>query len=142
MLRIRTVLPLLLLVSGCLDIPPFGSAGMLVEQDGDVLWVTPTASVFTNGAVTLEVSVTGPADAIELYKDTTLLARLTEPPFRFVWDTVPEAEGTYVLSAHLVRADRRLVSSTRSVTVDRTPPTVVSRSPAAGDANVPSHAPV
>jgi hypothetical protein len=127
LLRSRLALPigLVLLLAGCT--PP----ATLV-----VLLTSPDADLFTNGSVAVQVTVSGGTpDRVELFLDGTLLTQLPAP-YAFGWDTGSIAEGVYQLEARATLGGGVFVSAPRSVTVDRTPPTVTSRSPAPGSGGI------
>ncbi|MFP2924161.1 Ig-like domain-containing protein [Pyxidicoccus sp. 3LG] len=103
-----------------------------------VRWATPSESTsYVNGALPFEVVVEGGTpDAVELLRDSTLLIRLTEPPYTFTWETTSEAEGEYQLTARAARGASSFTSAARTVVVDRTPPSIVTLTPAVSAANV------
>jgi hypothetical protein len=111
-----------------------------VLQPGELLvrWGTPTqAKIFVNGVLPLAVSVEGgTADSLEFLKGSVLLARLVTPPYQFNWDTTQEAEGTYEIVARATRRSSTFSSTTLTVVVDRTAPSVLSRTPQPGAASV------
>jgi hypothetical protein len=97
-----------------------------------VSWGAPTETVFTNGTVTVSVSVTGGTpELVKLLLDGAPVATLT-PPYTHPWDTRALPERTYSLVVRASTAGRAFNSPTRTVVVDRTPPQVVSRNPAPG----------
>ncbi len=103
---------------------------------------SPTATAYTKGTVDVQVSVSSdPQGSVVLLKNGVLLATLSAP-YKYAWDTAPEPEGQYVLTARIRPANQGfdspndIVSPPRTVIVDRTPPTVVNRAPAPGSSNV------
>ncbi|RKH48043.1 Ig-like domain-containing protein [Corallococcus sicarius] len=100
-----------------------GKAGDLV-----VNWIVPTpGKAFTNGPLLLQFTVGGgTAEAVEILKDASVLAKPSGTPYAFTWDTTQEAEGTYQLSIRAIRDGAIFLSTPRTVTVDRTAPTVSS----------------
>lgn len=118
---------LLMLMLGRCETPPPPSLGVSISSP-------LMATVHTNSPVTFQVTVTGGTpDSVDLLRNETLLVTLT-PPYQYVWDTTQEAEGTYVIQAQASLGTRQFRSSTVSVVVDRTPPTVLARSPEPGAA--------
>lgn len=114
---------------------------LTVVRLGDLLvsWTGPSQdTVYVNGSLPLQVSVEGgAADYVELLKGETVLTRLTAAPYQFTWDTTQTAEQTYTLTARAVRgASTFTTNGAKTVVVDRTAPTVVSRAPAPGASNV------
>ncbi len=103
---------------------------------------SPSATAYTKGTVDVQVSVSSdPQGSVVLLKNGVLLATLSAP-YKYAWDTAPEPEGQYVLTARIRPANQGfdspndIVSPPRTVIVDRTPPTVVNRAPAPGSSNV------
>lgn len=127
---LATVLVFLLVAAAC-DVAPIDTVVGL-----DVQISSPSQDVFTNDSVTLQVVVAGgTADEVQLLRDGVVLVTL-EAPYTFDWDTTGEPEGTYELRARASAGGQEFVSDVRVVTVDRTAPTVVSRTPTPGDDNV------
>lgn len=110
-----------------------GKAGDLV-----VNWVVPTpGKAYTNGPLLLQFTVGGgSAEAVEILKDASVLAKPSGTPYSFTWDTTQEAEGTYQLSIRAIRGGATFLSTPRTVIVDRTAPTVSSFLPARNAAAV------
>jgi hypothetical protein len=142
----------LLLSSACLEIPesePVGTGGepdageLGAPPDSGVPPVTlevtltqPVQPVYTRETVSLAVGVKGGVpDTVEVLQGTRVLATLTAP-YTYTWDTRQEAEGTYMVSARATVGGRSFGSTGVTVVVDRTAPTVVSRSPAPGATGV------
>lgn len=113
---------------------------LTVVKLGDLLvsWASPSLDkLYVNGQLPLEVTVEGgTADYVEVLKGQTVLKRLTASPYQFTWDTTQEADGDYVITARAVRSSGTFTGTTKSVTVDHTAPTLVSRSPAVDASNV------
>jgi hypothetical protein len=63
-------------------------------------------------------------------------------PFDYDWDTTPEREGPHTLVARATSGALSVDSPVRTVFVDRTPPGVVSASPASGDAEADTLQPI
>ena len=116
-----------------------GKAGDLV-----VNWVVPApGKAYTNGPLLLQFTVGGgAAEAVEILKNTTVLAKPSGTPYSFTWDTTQEAEGTYQLSIRAIRGGATFLSTPRTVTVDRTAPTVSSFLPARNAAAVGVREPI
>jgi Bacterial Ig-like domain len=103
---------------------------------------SPAATAHTKGTVDVQVSISSdPQGSVVLLKNGVLLATLSAP-YKYAWDTAPEPEGQYVLTARIRPTNQGfdspsdIVSPPRTVIVDRTPPTVVNRAPAPGSSNV------
>jgi len=100
---------------------------------------TCLSCVYTNGIVSGQPSFTVKAGddvgvtKVELYKDGTLLGTDTSSPYTFTWDTTLETDGSvHTLQAKAYDAAGNIgSSSTATVTVDNTPPTVAVSSPLA-----------
>jgi hypothetical protein len=102
----------------------------------EVTLTQPVQPVYTRGTVSLAVGVKGGVpDTVEVLQGTRVLATLTAP-YTYTWDTRQEAEGTYMVSARATVGGRSFGSTAVTVVVDRTAPTVVSRSPAPGATGV------
>lgn len=114
--------------------------------DVTVTITAPGAMTHTNAAVSFSVAVVGPAASVELRKNGARLAALSGVDggaAGFSWDTRAEAEGSYTIAAVATRSDGVEFTSTAvTVVVDRTPPTVVTKTPAPGGANVSLYAPI
>jgi hypothetical protein len=102
---------------------------------------SPSATAYTATTLTVQVTVTGAPDAVELHRGGDVLVALTAP-YTYVWSTAGEAEGPHDLTAVARRGGTQVVSEPRTVVVDRTRPTVAARSPAPGDDNVWVGAPI
>src|SRR5262245_58500120 len=88
---------------------------------------SPTETVYTRGAVTVQVVVLGgEADRVELLRDDDVLVTLSMP-YQYTWDTTGEDEGAHALVARAHRETEAYDSGARTVVVDRTPPTLVDR---------------
>jgi hypothetical protein len=112
-----------------------GSDGDVDMSQPAVAIVSPSATAYTNGTLSVQVAVAGAADDVQLLVDGTLLASLT-PPYQFDWNTTGQAEGSYMLTARATIAGASVDSAPRTVVVDRTPPTVTDRAPAPNATNV------
>jgi hypothetical protein len=96
-------------------------------------------AAYVKDSVQLQVSVEGGADFVELLKGTTVLARLSGPSYQYTWNTTQEPEGDYQLMARAMLGSATFTSPATTITVDRTPPAVQTRTPEVGAANVPAH---
>jgi hypothetical protein len=97
---------------------------------------SPSVDVFTKGAVSIQVVVTGAPDSVDLLKDGTVLATLVAP-YSYSWDTSAEPEKAYSITAKAKKAGTAdVTSAAKQVTVDRTAPALVSRVPANNTVNV------
>jgi hypothetical protein len=74
-------------------------------------------------------------DTVVVLAGTRVLATLTAP-YTYTWDAYQEPEGTYAVSARATVGGRSFGSPAVTVVVDRTAPTVVSRSPVPGATGV------
>lgn len=111
-----------------------------VVRQGDLLvrWVSPSqGTAYVKDSVQLQVSVEGGADFVELLKGTAVLARLAGPSYQYTWDTTQVPEGEYQLTARAKLGSATFTSPVTTLTVDRTAPTVQTRTPEAGATNVP-----
>jgi Bacterial Ig-like domain/Bacterial Ig domain len=102
----------------------------------------PGTILSTNGTLTVQVDVTGgKPESVTLLKNGAPFATVPAP-YQYAWNTTTEPEGTYFLTAKATRggqgfsASEEFTSPPRTVVVDRTPPTVVSRTPAPDQADV------
>ncbi|AFE04726.1 hypothetical protein COCOR_02570 [Corallococcus coralloides DSM 2259] len=119
------------------------TVAVTVGKPGDLVvnWVVPTPGrAYTRGPLLLQFTVEGgAAEQVEIMKDTTVLVKPTGSPYSFTWDTTSEAEGTYQLSIRATRGGAVFTSAARTVTVDRTAPTVATFLPARDAATVGVH---
>jgi hypothetical protein len=114
-----------------------GTAGVGGSGAAAIAITSPTSPTYTNKALTVTVSVTeSGASSVELLKNGTMLAALSGPPYSFSWDTTQETEGSYQLVAQMVVGGQIVASAPVTVVVDRTPPTIVSKTPDSGATNV------
>lgn len=103
-----------------------------------VRWMSPSQGpAYVKDSVQLQVSVEGGADFVELLKGTTVLTRLSGPPYQYTWDTTQEAEGDYQITARAKLGNSTFTSPVTTITVDRTAPAVQTRTPEVGATNVP-----
>lgn len=118
------------LVAGCTGDGDGSGGGFRVEIDG------PVSPAYTNGVLTFQIDVHGGRpDSVELRRDGVLLTTLAYP-YLWAWDTSSIDEGEYGIVAVAVMGEDVAESAPVSVTVDRTAPAFVDRSPAAGAEDV------
>jgi hypothetical protein len=96
---------------------------------------SPTGPVDTRGSVTFQVVAGGSPEVVELLRDGSPLVVLT-PPYTYTWDTTGVAEGTYQITARARRGGDSASSAAVPVRVDRTPPSIIARTPGIGASNV------
>ncbi len=95
------------------------------------------AETYTNKSLAIQLAITGLPAKVELLRDSVVIATLTAP-YQYTWDTTPEPENSYTLTARASDANGAnvVVSAAKRVIVDRTVPTLVSRVPANGSSTV------
>lgn len=128
----------------CIDLPAVDEPQQPppAEPRLEVRLSSPSDTVYTRGDVPVQVTVTGgEAEKVELLLDNVPLVNLA-PPYSYTWGTSGVAEGHHTLSARAVRKGEPFTSAARTVVVDRTPPQVVTLSPAPGAQGVSVHAPI
>src|SRR4051794_25333435 len=118
-----------------------GSAGAGGNSGGPVTIaiVSPTSPAYTNKTITIQVSVgdaAGGSHAVRLLADGATLADIAAPPYSFDWDTTSVAEKSYQIIAQTTAAGQIVASAPVTIVVDRTPPTIVSKTPDSGASNV------
>ena len=97
---------------------------------------SPDTSVFTKGAFSVQLAVTGEPTSVELLKDGAVLATLSAP-YTYTWDTTTETEKAYSITAKASKTGTAdVVSAARQITVDRTAPIVALQVPTAGATSV------
>jgi hypothetical protein len=151
MIPYRTLVPLIALVAtACLKLPEIGA--VQVQEDAgtpateqpqpdagspggtlsSVRLLKPTGPVFTNGTLDVQVELVGSSNVlVELVLDGKDTVAVLEPPaYKLAWNTASIQEGSHLLTARAVLGSKTLVSEARTVTVDRTPPQFVLRTPA------------
>lgn len=93
---------------------------------------SPSKDVFTNGSFTVQVVV----EEEQVFSVQLLLNGSTHVvlprPFTYVFDTLDLEEGAYSLAAKAMVRGVPEVSAARTVHVDRTPPSIISRAPEKG----------
>ncbi|MCP3098288.1 Ig-like domain-containing protein [Myxococcus sp. K15C18031901] len=80
--------------------------------------------------------VQGPVDHVTLVLDGVAQEEGLPTPYEYTWDTTQLPEGPHTVQARATRGDEVVLSESRVVNVDRTPPVVVTRSPEPGAKNV------
>jgi hypothetical protein len=157
----RTLVPLIALVAtACLKLPEIGSfqadSGTPVTEQpqpdagspggtlSSVRLLKPTGTVFTHGTLDVQVELVGsPNVLVELVLDGKDTVAVLEPPaYKLAWNTASIPEGPHLLTARAVLGSKTLVSEARTVTVDRTPPQLVLRTPAPNAQEVSVHEPI
>jgi hypothetical protein len=109
-----------------------GCAG---SAEPSVAITSPSATVYTNGDLTVQLNVGGTPDRVELHVDGELLVVLGAP-YAYTWATANHEEGSYALTAVARSGGQSVTSAARTVVIDRTRPTVTGRTPAPNGANV------
>lgn len=90
---------------------------------------SPNRDVTTNGLVSFQVFVSGGTpDAVQLLMDGKPFATLS-PPYQYTLNTSSLSEDTYEFSARAIVNGRSFEGGLVRVTVDRTSPILVERSP-------------
>jgi hypothetical protein len=104
---------------------------------------SPTGTVYTKGNVSLQLVVSGTPDTVEILKNDTVLVSNLSAPYSYTWNTSSETEGSYTIKAKVKRGTE-IVESDKplNIIVDRTPPTILSRTPAPGANDILYAAPI
>ncbi|WP_163991194.1 Ig-like domain-containing protein [Pyxidicoccus caerfyrddinensis] len=114
----------------CISVPDIEPA------KAEVRITSPEGRAYTNGVLEVRLEVTGHTpERVELLSDGEVLAEVAAP-YVYAWDTAGVAEGTHQLVARAVFGEVTFASEAQEVVVDRTPPTVVSRTPEPGAQDV------
>lgn len=101
-----------------------------------IAFTTPAEDLYFTGPMEFAFAVTGSPDKVELYKNGALEATL-QAPYAYRWENPSEAEGTYTFTAKTIKSGSTdIISAPRTIIIDRTFPTLVSRTPADGARNV------
>jgi hypothetical protein len=98
-----------------------------------------------NGTLSIAVLAAGDVAKVELLLDNNVLTiwPAMTGSLSYAWDTTSAAEGGHALVARATGIDGTVVQSAgRSVIVDRTPPTIVSRLPQPGSFNADTLVPL
>ncbi|NVJ08077.1 Ig-like domain-containing protein [Myxococcus sp. AM001] len=129
---LATLLIAALAMSGCGEISD-GQPGSPSPSDALRLQINNAPEMeYANGVLPVTVRAHGGTpETVEVFLNGSLLATLL-PPFQFEWDTTQLPEGVHQLQARTQWKGHSLLSPKHSVTVDRTGPSVVSRSPMSG----------
>lgn len=147
--RLLPKLLALMLLSACIDLPevepndPGGDVGIGTGGENPELavrLVLPGDPTHVRGSVSIQVEVETDwpsPEKVELFAGEVLLAEL-HAPYSYEWDTTNFPEGTYSLIARAVQGELSATSQARQLTIDRTAPQVVSRTPAPEATLVPS----
>jgi len=101
-----------------------------------VEWSEPTSAVTTRGAVKLRVVISGGRpESVEFLDNGRPFVKVGSP-YEYLWDTTSVPEGIHRLTA--AATHQGTIDSSREllVTIDRTPPTIVSRTPIPDAGNV------
>jgi hypothetical protein len=136
---------------GGVDLPDSGAPDADAGDTREVIVSLPTLTitspangVHTNGTVNIAVTLadgdTPPASISILENGATIT--MVSSPFQYAWDTTSVPEGTYTVVAQTTVGGRVAASAPINVVVDRTPPRVVTLTPAAGATNVVFSGPI
>jgi hypothetical protein len=105
---------------------------------GTIAISSPTATTYTNKAVAIQVTAT-PADdppaEVQILRDGATLVSVP-PPFSYTWETASETEGPHQISAAAAVGSKTITAGSVTVIVDRTPPSLIDRTPAPNATNV------
>jgi hypothetical protein len=120
--------------------------GVCTPAGGLLYIVSPSGTVYTNANVMVSVGFASGAVApasVDILSDasSTPIASIG-PPWVFTWDTTTVPEGTYQISARARFGSIVDASAPITVVVDRTPPTVLTRTPLPSATNVDLTLPV
>jgi hypothetical protein len=97
---------------------------------------SPSENLYFTGPMDFQFTVTGSPDKVELYKNGVLEATL-QAPYAYRWENPSEPEDAYTFTAIAIKAGTAdVISAQRTITIDRTFPELVSRTPADGARNV------
>ncbi len=108
------------------------------QQEPVVRLVLAGDPTHARGTVAVQVETSEPQpDKVELFAGEVRISELSAP-YSYSWDTTAFAEGTYSLVARVVKGDITATSQRRQLTLDRTAPRVLSRTPAPDAPVVPS----
>lgn len=138
--RLSFLLPwaavVLLSSPACISVPD------IEPVKAEVRITSPDGTAYTNGVLEVRLEVTGHTpERVELLSDGEVLAEVAAP-YVYAWDTKGVAEGAHQLVARAVFGEVTFASEAREVVVDRTAPTVVSRTPEPGAQDVWVKAPI
>lgn len=121
------------------DLPPVVNVNPPNPGSGvtpTIAFTTPAEDLYFTGPMEFAFAVTGSPDKVELYKNGVLEATL-QAPYAYRWENPSEAEGTYTFTAKTIKSGSTdITSAPRTIIIDRTFPTLLSRTPADGARNV------
>ncbi|WP_434386603.1 Ig-like domain-containing protein [Melittangium boletus] len=118
------------LLGGCGD----GTEGEPVPPV-QVEFLAPREMAVTRGDLGIALKVRGGVpDRMDLYVDEGWVTQLEAASYR--WDTRDWPEGEHALTVRVVSGEQVFTTTKRKVVVDRSPPRIVSRQPAAGAQSV------
>ncbi|MCA9837031.1 MAG: Ig-like domain-containing protein [Trueperaceae bacterium] len=101
--------------------------------------LSPEGPITTNTGINFSVSVTGgTADSIKLYLDDSVLANF-DASATYLWDA-SQADGNYSFKSVASLGEKTFESNTVKVSLDKTAPAILSRSPEAGASGVAADA--
>jgi hypothetical protein len=106
---------------------------------------SPTDGTYASGKVTVAAAtnVDQASLTVSLLDGQTLLANIVGPsPYIYAWDTTGVTEGPHHIVAQTIANGRSVVSSSITINVDHTAPTVTATTPATGAMNVVLRAPI
>jgi hypothetical protein len=106
---------------------------------------SPTDGTYASGKVTVTVvtNVDRASLTVSLLDGQTLLANVVgSSPYTYAWDTTGVTEGPHHVVAQTIANGRSVISSSITINVDHTAPTVTATTPATGATNVVLRAPI
>jgi hypothetical protein len=125
------------LLAGCGNSP---------SVSGTLQIIKPTGPAYTNTDVLVQAQVAGGASGpVDILLDGALLGTVTDSSgsgvYTYSWATKSVAEGGYQLTARITAGTASLLSTPVTVYIDRTPPTLLSQTPAPAAGNISPSAP-
>jgi hypothetical protein len=107
---------------------------VIVDNTAPTVSITSPTATFKPGIVqvTATASDSQPISRVEFYDGSTLIGTATTAPYSVSWDTTGFPSGSRTLSAKAYDAAGNMGQTSRTVTVDATPPTVAITSPQSG----------
>jgi hypothetical protein len=120
--------------------------GGVAGSTGNVFISSPAGPVYTNGTVVIQVGtppgapVPGTVDILSSGSQAPLAS--IGPPFSFSWDTTNDPEGKYQITARAHFGASTATSAPLTVNVDRTPPTIMTKTPLPNATNVDLTVPI
>jgi hypothetical protein len=113
------------------------------DQLPTVRITSPVVETYTNKTVRITAQLDQEVDLpVALWANQLYLGTVRPPDYRLDWDTTAVPEAPYEVVAELEIAGRTVRSDTVRVVVDRTPPTVVSRTTLQHEGGVKLSAPI